>query len=482
MFVRRERVLREDGLRSIAALAILLLAAACVSSDAVLAPPAAPVPSHAPAAVNPRQPASSGAQRSDADASEFRTALEEAYAQIVSREVKSVSLPAVDVEAAASMPIPDHRMVRNAVHLFTNRMRDDVQKYLLRSGSYRKMIDKALAEQGLPKALAYLPVIESGYSSTLTSRAGAHGIWQFMPETAREYGLRVDWWVDERADPERSTRAAAIYLKDLYRMFGDWPLTLAAYNAGPGRVRRAMEQSGATSFWELAELGALPKETRGYVPTFFATLIIASDPPAYGFTLGAAVDADVRRVDVEGPVSLAFLAEVIEMSEEAVRELNPACRRGMLPPGKMTVRLPSAAAERLRERARTLRNDDERIAVCSFTLREQDSLTRIAAAIGTPVEVIRAMNGLAPQDRVTAGDSLYLPVRSRDLAPLLAASSSGKIYHAVRKGDTLYSVARRYNLTVAELRELNDLPRAATLRRGQKLRVTTSRSATAGGM
>src|SRR6202008_1639899 len=174
-----------------------------------------------------------------------------------------------------SLPIPAHRTINSAVRLFSVDMKDSIQTSLLRSARYRKLIDKALAEQKLPKGLAYLPVIESAYMPTLTSRAGAHVIWQFMGETAREYGLRVDWWVDERADPEHSTRAAAAYLRDLYRQFNDWPLALAAYNAGPGRIRRAMNATGGTTFWELLENEAVPKETRGYVPTVFATLTIA---------------------------------------------------------------------------------------------------------------------------------------------------------------------------------------------------------------
>ena len=225
-------------------------------------------------------------------ADEYRRAVEAAYNEIVARDGKPVSAPTVDVEAAVSMPIPEHPTIRGALQYFTTDLKPSIQESLIRSAKYKKLIDKALDDYKLPRGLAYLPVIESAYVPTLTSRAGAHGIWQFMPETAREYGLRVDWWVDERADPERSTRAAAAYLKDLYRQFNDWPLALAAYNAGPGRIRRAMASTGAATFWELLDAGAVPKETRGYVPTFFATLTIASDPATYGFRLGQPLDFD----------------------------------------------------------------------------------------------------------------------------------------------------------------------------------------------
>src|ERR1051325_1762000 len=226
-------------------------------------------------------------QTPNLDAQQFQQDLQDAYAKILARSDKPApNAPVVDVEAAASIPIPQHRTIDSALRLFTVDMKESIQKSLIRSARYRALIDKALSDQQLPKGLAYLPVIESAYSTTLTSRAGAHGIWQFMPETAREYGLRVDWWVDERDDPERSTRAAAAYLKDLYRMFDDWSLALAAYNCGPGRVRDSLDANGATTFWELLDASALPKETRGYVPTFFATLLIASDPEPSGFILG----------------------------------------------------------------------------------------------------------------------------------------------------------------------------------------------------
>jgi len=312
------------------------------------------------------------------------------------------------------MPIPDERAVRSAVTLFTTQLRGDIQAYLTRSAKYKKMIDKVLVENGLPKGLAYLPVIESGYSTTMTSRAGARGVWQFMGETAREYGLRVDWWVDERCDPERSTRAAAQYLKDLYREFNDWPLVLAAYNAGPGRIRRAVANSGASSFWLLDEL---PKETRGYVPTFYATLLIASDPANYGFQLSDPIDSDVKRVAIEGPVSLRFLAEAIHFDEGTLRNLNPMLRRGVVPPGMAEVRVPARLVDVIQARAKLLRNDDPHVAVCTYTVRDRDTLKRLAKAIGTTPQTILAMNGIR---RLHRGESIYLPVRATELSNLLS--------------------------------------------------------------
>lgn len=282
---------------------------------------------------------------------ELRSALESARLRTV-----TVAPPAMaDVDAAVSMPIPQHPSVRSALAYFTTALKPDVQQSLLRSAHYRKLIDRALADNKLPKALAYLPVIESAYSETMTSRAGARGMWQIMPETAREYGLRVDRWIDERADPDLSTRAAIAYLGDLYRDFHDWPLALAAYNAGAGRIHRALEETHTRSYWELLELSAIPKETRGYVPTFFATLIIATDPAAYGFHLTDAIDSDIKRIDVEGPLSLRNVARKAHVDEALLSDLNPVLRKGLLPSGvRVTLRVPPASAERI---VRVLRNN-----------------------------------------------------------------------------------------------------------------------------
>jgi membrane-bound lytic murein transglycosylase D len=446
-------------------LRLLLTATALLTTACATAP--APTPDPAPAI----------------DTAQYRQDLENAYDEIVAREDEPVDAPQVDVEAAASIDIPQHRTIDGALHYFTTQLRDSIQTSLIRSAKYRKIIDQALAEERLPKGLAYLPVIESAYMPTLTSRAGAHGIWQFMPETAREYGLRVDWWVDERADPIRSARAAAAYLRDLHRMFEDWPLALAAYNCGPGRVRRALDRTGATTFWELLEMMALPKETRGYVPTFFATLRIAADPATYGFQLTRAADAGgEQEVELEGPVSIKHLAAVAGVDEEMLRELNPAFRRGLLPPGRASLRLPPAAAALVAERARTLKNDDAEMMVCSYTMRGSDTVKKLAQKIGTDPETILAMNELAAGARVRAGASIYLPVRARELGALLRHSEDRAVYYAVKKGDTVYSIAKRHSLTVADLRDLNDLPKNAKLRPGQKLRVATSRGVTAGGM
>ena len=448
---------------------VALYSVACASSTP--APRAVPFPQAATAAAP------------DLDSEAFRRDLESAYEHILARSSSDPreGLEVVDIEAAASIPIPEHRTVDSAVRLFSGRMKDSIQTSLTRSGRYRQLIDRALEAEGLPKGLAYLPVIESAYMPTLTSRAGAYGIWQFMPATAREYGLRVDWWIDERADPELSTRAAARFLKDLHRMFGDWSLALAAYNCGPGRVRRTLDGAGATTFWQLLDEGLLPKETRGYVPTFYATLLIASDPETYGFTLGRTLHSDEREVEIEGPISLAYVAEVIGVDEDSLREFNPALRRGVVPPGRTAVRVPAKAAPVLAARANSLREDDDYLKFCTFKVRKGDSVERLARAIGAKPTTILAMNGKRDDDRLRTGETIYLPVRARELNALLQHSNDAEIYYAVKKGDTLYSIAKKNGLSVADLRELNEI-KDSTLRVGQKLRISSPRTLTAGGM
>jgi len=415
-----------------------------------------------------------------ADFDNSRRDFEQVYTELLAHEQKPVDAPMVDIAAVKSIPVPEHHSINSAVALFSNELKGDIQTYLTRSSRYRPLIEKTLAEFDLPKGIAYLPVIESGYSPTMTSRSGAHGIWQFMPDTAREYGLRVDWWVDERADPELSTRAAAQYIRDLYREFNDWSLTLAAYNCGPGRIRRALADTGAKSFWDLVDQSAVPKETRGYVPTFFATIIIAGDPASYGFKLGAEENIDAKQVELEGPLSLRYLASVAKVDESTLKSLNPEYRHGVLPPGRSSVRVPAKAADAVLARAERLKNDDENIAVCSFTLREGDTLKRLARAIGTDVDTILAMNNLSSSKKAREGVTLYLPVRARELGSMLAHADD-EVYYAVRRGDTLYSIAKKHHLTVEDLLDLNDLRRSHKLHAGEKLRVSAPRALTAGG-
>lgn len=449
------------------AVAVLPLAlAACATAPA---PRTHVVPT---AAVRPAAP------DLEKDTADLRDALNGAYEIIVARASGATKPPVVDADALISMPVPDHRTVRGALNYFSTDLHDSIQTSLLRSARYRAMIEKVLDDYRLPRGLAYLPVIESAYLPTLTSRAGAHGMWQFMPDTAREYGLRVDWWMDERADPEKSTRAAAAYLRDLYSKFNDWSLSLAAYNCGPGRVSRALADTGSSTFWELVEQSALPKETRGYVPTFFATILIASDPPTYGFQLTETLATDDARVEVHGPVSLQYLAEVANLDPADLRDRNPQFRRGVLPPGKATVKLPMSVAPAIAQQAASLRDEDPYLSIATFTVRPGDTVKRLAKSLGVSPNDILAMN---ERHSISAGDSIYLPVKQREVSSLLAhRKEAAARFYTVSKGDTFYSIARNHGLTVEELYDLNQFRGNHILHPGDRVRVSTGASVTGG--
>ncbi|HUP65335.1 MAG TPA: transglycosylase SLT domain-containing protein [Thermoanaerobaculia bacterium] len=453
----------QNGLLSASAvLALILLTAACTTAPQRIETAPGPHPASA------------------ADLESYRGALEEAIEAQRSRQELLDSAPFADAAATASIELPSHPSITGAVDYFSGTLKPKIQASLVRSSSYKANIDRILAEEGVPRALSWLPVIESAFIPTLTSRAGAHGLWQFMPATAREYGLRVDWWIDERADPDKSTRAAAHYLRDLHRMFGDWSLALAAYNCGPGRLRKTLAREQVTTFWELHERAALPKETRGYVPTFWATLQIVSDPAAHGFDLAEPKPQPRSLVEVEGPVTLDHIAAVAGIEPAILTELNPELHRGLVPPGVHKVRVPEPAAPLIAEAGGRLRHDDPALPVTRFVTRSGDSVTALAKLLQVDPDDILGINGLRSA-ALPAGREVLLPVPATTLSLALERQrSSPPSFYTVEKGDTLYAIARRKGLTLEELMELNGVSSDSILQPGDRLRVSRPASAVAG--
>ena len=241
----------------------------------------------------------------------------------------------------------DKPEVRSKVAKFQNELRDFFDGALVRSGKYVPTMTDMLIRQGLPGELAYLPLIESGYRPQAVSPAGAVGPWQFIPETGRRYGLRIDSMVDERRDPIKSTEAAALYLKELHEMFGDWELSLAAYNSGEWRVARILANHDAPNFWAMRDRGYLPNETSEYVPRFLAAVQIAKAPQEYGFATPTHSLFHFETVDVDRQLPLRTAADMCGVSASELEELNPALRRGIMPSG-YALRVPTGAAEPLR--------------------------------------------------------------------------------------------------------------------------------------
>jgi membrane-bound lytic murein transglycosylase D len=325
---------------------------------------------------------------------------------------KAVEQPKERRRLQFSKEIVDHPKVRHFLKYYSQTGKASFQILLARSGKYMPMIAKVLGDEGLPEELGYLALLESQFIVNTTSRNGAVGLWQFVATTARQYGLRIDQWVDERRDPVKSTRAAATYLKELHAYYGRWFLATAAYNAGPGTIDKALQQSGATDFWSIKAKAKLSEETRNFVPKFVAISLIATDPKKYGFE-------DVRyepplsyeEVELQAPMKFATLTEVTETEEFMLRELNPALLRNSTPPGEtgFRVNLPTgkAAIYLAKANEKTLEKEAE------------------------PLQVVT---------------------------------------HEVKRGETLFSIARRYGLTVRRLMEFNGL-RTSQISIGQKLRI-----------
>jgi membrane-bound lytic murein transglycosylase D len=320
---------------------------------------------------------------------------------------------------------------------------------LERAGKYKEMISKNLRDQGVPQDLIYLAVAESGFQpQALNARSGAGGMWQFMPTGA--YGLARNGWFDERFDPQKSSIAYAKYMKTLYNQFGDWYLAMAAYDWGPGNVQRAVMKTGYADFWELYRRGNLPAETKNYVPGIIAAIIMAKNPEQYGLDK-VVPDAPVisDTVTVDYAIDLRLVADVTNSSLLEVVALNPSLLR-MTTPRDMSfdLHIPLGTRDVFEERIKDI-PEDKRNSWRFHVVKSGETLDGIATALHAHANDIAATNELAKGDGVDAGDELVIPVAS-------ALSLSPQRY-ALRRGDTLITVADRFGVSVEDLRRWNHL-------------------------
>ncbi len=373
-------------------------------------------------------------------------------------------------------PIEVNDLVKRYIYAYTTRYKKFMEESLARSGKYIDFIRTVLQQQGIPKEIAYLPIIESGFRERARSWMWAKGIWQFMRSTARLYGLRVNWWVDERLDPIRSTYAAAKYLRDLYDRFGDWNLALAAYNGGERRVERAIRRAGSRDFWKIKRY--LKRQTANYVPAFMATVIIATNPEDYGIEFRPLPPFTYDEVEIPSPTDLRVVARCAGVSYATIREYNPHILRFTTPGNlkKYTIRLPRGTKEKFLAEFSKL-SSRERLRWTWYRVRRGDSLYRISRRFGVPIRAIMQANNLR-STRIRPGQRLLIPLSysysrakkraSRTLTRLARAKKKGALIYTVRRGDTLYGIARRFGVSVRRLKRWNGL-RRNLIRPGQRL-------------
>lgn len=361
----------------------------------------------------------------------------------------------------SQLPIVLNDRVLSMVEYFSDgRGRPTMAAGLDRAGRYRPMIEAIFDEVGIPRELIHLAQAESGFRPTAVSSARARGMWQFIAARGSEYGLRQNWWMDERSDPVKSTRAAAEHLKDLYDDFGDWYLAMAAYNSGPGRVRTAIERAGSNDFWVLSERRLLPQETRNYVPTILAMTIIGKDPERYGFEPNPDDPLVVDRVGVTLATDLRVISEQLDIPIAEIQAMNPQLLRWATPPDvqDFQLNLPSGRAPDFEARVAPLRAN-ERILFARHVVGSGETVSHLAVRYGVDISAISDANNLPANHTIRVGQSLMIPISGVTAGGALAASGSGSTpeVYAIRRGDTLSGIADRYGVTVDQIRVWNNM-------------------------
>lgn len=377
-----------------------------------------------------------------------------------------------------------HALVERWIEYFTGRGRDQYARFLERATKYGPALRAWLREEGVPEDLIWLAFIESGVNPLAYSRARAAGIWQFIPATGRRYGLRYDFWTDDRRDPEQATRAAARHLKDLYEAYGSWELAFSAYNAGPRRVDRAMRIAGHRDYWRMVHrANVLPRETRHYVPKMVAAWRIGQAPAAYGFSVTAPADPEYwRTIPLPSQVALADVAAQVGLQEADLKLLNLHLRRGLTPPDGHSsfVNVPVEHAPAIE--AWVAAGDLPRRKFGGVhTVRAGESLSVIARAYGTTISELRALNDISSRAILRIGQKLVVPTSGS--GPEVSEKASrvpiGTSTVTVRRGDTLGLIARRAGTTVDALKRLNGL-HSDRIVVGQTLRVKDASTAAIG--
>ncbi len=377
----------------------------------------------------------------------------------------------VDADLAKTIydvPVVINDRVLHFMNYFQTQARKKIETGLLRAGRYRKIIEKIFEEEGVPRDLMYMALVESTFNPLAYSRARAKGIWQFMSSTARIYNLRIGKFIDERSDPEKSTRAAARHIKKLYSMFGDWHLVMAGYNSGEGHILRAIERGGTGNFWRLAEKQLLPRETQNHVPAILASIIIARNPEKYGFTEKSEPSLNYEKVTLPAPVNLRALASAAKISLDQLKQLNPHLPYLRVPASysKVQVNLPVGKKKSV---LAALQNGSRS--------RRPAHMTRTASTKSGTRPRVQVAARKAPAARSKNGAPSALaaraPARSKQQTAARTASSGStrRLVHRVKKGDSLYRIANKYNTTVESVCNWNKLSPSEKIYPGDKLTI-----------
>jgi membrane-bound lytic murein transglycosylase D len=388
-------------------------------------------------------------------------------------ELTDLTLPAGDPRLAAlaekelmhvqhDLPLTINAAVLQYLSYFsTPKGRATVAHGLDRSGLYNEMVRRVLKEEGVPQDLMYLAQAESAFQPTAVSKAGARGLWQFMPFRGEEYDLGRTFWVDERSDPEKATRAAARHMRDLYDMFGDWYLVMAAYNAGPMNVVKGVERTGYADFWELSRLHALPKQTQNYVPIIIALALVGKDPALYGVEVAPEKPAAADVIYPKHSIDLHLVADATGADIDDLRAMNPELLRNVTPnDANFELKLPAGYGEKFQDAISQVPQDKW----TSWRLHKVEpgeTLSDIARHYRVTVPAIELANHLELHATVPAGFMLNIPA-----APPIVRL----VHYRVVRGDTLEGIAERFDVTVPELKRWNNI-HGTSVPRGSRLRI-----------
>jgi len=391
------------------------------------------------------------------------------------------------VDSSGAMPITINKKVRLAIKYFQTTGRVIFTKWLERRGKYEGEIDKILIKKGLPEELKYIAMIESGFNPRARSYARAVGMWQFISATGRYYGLRHNWWFDERRDPYKATEAALTHFADLYKRFGDWYLALAGYNMNPRRVEKNMRRYNTRDFWKLRRL---PRQTRNYVPTFLAATILAKNPKQFGFYVEKMHPIEVDTVIINESLDLNVIANIVDTSYAYIKEINPAVLRWVTPPGIKNFHLyvPKGKTALFEEKYAKIPDSQKRSWI-RHKIRSGETISTIAQKYHTSMSVIKSTNHLK-SSRIRAGKYLLIPVPQNKAhyysykqpvkkskkyrsprRKITNVTGHKKVIYMVKPGDTLGQIAEDYHTRASKIRSWNGLSYGRYIKPKQKLAI-----------